>query len=373
MIQILIVFILLTVSVFYVGHRLWMLIPSRKTSKILLAVFAVFEMGSLILIKVSGDKLPFPYPIISCIYNVMPVWFYISIYLSIIFIVLDLIRLLGVRKIRKYLFGSWRGVTYLSILMVSIMLYGYVNYFNKKKVELTINLSKRTSSAKPPIKIVVISDLNIGYGIGYKELQGWIRLINKENPDIVLIAGNLLDNSLQQIYIKNIVQEFCQIDSKYGTYAVMGDHEYFIDKFDSQLKFRQFLNESKITLLRDSVVLLNNSFYVIGRNDYLFRDRKPLFELTGSLDKSKPLILLDHLPVNFDEAVENKINLQFSGSISIGQVWPLTLFINSLFENPHGYMVKDNTHIYVTSGIGINGGKFRIGSQSEYIVVHLHP
>jgi len=373
MIQILIMFILIISSIFYVGYRLWMLIPSKKTSKILLAIFFVFEIGSLILIKVSGNKLLFPYPVISFIYNAMTAWFYISIYLTIIFIVLDLARLLGVSKINKYMFGSWRGMIYLSIITAFIMIFGYVNYLYKKRVELTINISKQISSTKPPVKIVVIGDLNIGYGVGYKELQRWIRLINKETPDIVLITGDLLDYSLQQIYIKNIARELSQINSQYGTFAIMGNQEYLIDKFDYKLEFRQFLNESRITLLRDSVALIDNSFYVIGRNDYLCRDRKPLSELTHTLDKSKPRILLDHQPISFDEAVENNTNIQFSGSISIGQIWPLSLFINSLFENPHGYMVKGNTHIYVTSGIGINGGKFRIGSQSEYVVVHLLP
>lgn len=369
MIQAIIIFIVITASVFYVGYRLWKLIPSKKASRILLIIFAVFEIGGFLFLKISGYKL-LPYPVVSFIYNSLPVWFYISIYLAIIFIILDLLRLLGVRIIKKYLFSSWTGLAYLSALLAILLIGGYINYLNVKKEYLPITLSKHTIDVKPLIKIVVIGDLNIGYGTGGKEVKKWISLINKEEPDVVLITGDIFDYGLNQLYTDNIAHIFNQIESKYGTYAVMGNQEFLIDRFDSQ-KFNQFIKDSQIKLLRDSVVLIDNSFYIIGRKDNLYKFRKPLSELIKPLDKSKPLILLDHQPVSFDEAVENGIDLQISGSIGIGQVWPLSLYVKSLFENPYGYSIRENTHFYVTSGIGINSGKFRFGSQSEYLVIQL--
>lgn len=368
MIQIIIIFIVITASIFYVGYRLWKLIPSKKVSRILLIVFAIFEIGGFFFIEISGYKL-LPYPIVSFIYNSLPVWFYVSIHLAIVFIILDLLRLLGVRAIKKYLFSSWAGLAYFSVFSAILLFGGYLNYLDIKKEELSITLSKHTID-KPSIKLVVIGDLNIGYGTGRKELQKWISLINKEKPDVVLITGDIFDYGLNQLYTDNISPIFNQIESKYGTYAVMGNQEFLIDRFDSQ-KFSQFMNDSRIKLLRDSVVLIDNSFYIIGRQDKLHKFRKPLSELIKPLDKSKPLILLDHQPVSFDEAVVNDVDLQISGSIGIGQVWPLSLYVKSLFENPYGYSVRDSTHFYVTSGIGINGGKFRFGSQSEYVVIYL--
>lgn len=126
MIQIIIVFIVITASVFYVGYRIWKLIPSKKVSRILLIIFAVFEIGGFLFLKISGYKL-LPYPVVSFIYNSLPIWFYISIYLAIIFIILDLLRLLGVRTIKKYLFSSWTGLASLSILLALLLLGGYIN------------------------------------------------------------------------------------------------------------------------------------------------------------------------------------------------------------------------------------------------------
>jgi predicted MPP superfamily phosphohydrolase len=91
----------------------------------------------------------------------------------------------------------------------------------------------------------------------------------------------------------------------------------------------------------------------------------------ASIDTAKPVILLDHQPVNLKETEENRVDLQLSGHTHNGQVWPFSQVIALLFEHPYGYLKKGAAHIYVTSGLGIWGGKFRVGSQSEYVVIHL--
>jgi predicted MPP superfamily phosphohydrolase len=94
-------------------------------------------------------------------------------------------------------------------------------------------------------------------------------------------------------------------------------------------------------------------------------------ELIDPLDKSKPIILLDHQAFELEEVEKNNIDLQLSGQMNLGQTWPFSWIIGKMYEKAHGYLKKRNTHIYVSSGIGINGGKFRIGTQSEYVIIHL--
>jgi len=147
----------------------------------------------------------------------------------------------------------------------------------------------------------------------------------------------------------------------------MGNHEY------RDTRSVDFIRDANIHLLRDSVALIDNRFYVVGREDKSNTERKPLEELTAGLDPLKPIILLDHQPNQLEEAEKNNICLQLSGHTHHGQIWPLSLITQLIFEKAHGYLKKGNSHFYVTSGIGIYGGKFRIGTQSEYVVINLKP
>jgi hypothetical protein len=90
-------------------------------------------------------------------------------------------------------------------------------------------------------------------------------------------------------------------------------------------------------------------------------------------DASGFTILLDHQPNHLDEAVDAGIDFQFSGHTHHGQVWPLSLVTDMLFEDSYGPLRKGGTFCYVTSGLGIWGGKFRIGTRSEYIVATIRP
>jgi predicted MPP superfamily phosphohydrolase len=147
----------------------------------------------------------------------------------------------------------------------------------------------------------------------------------------------------------------------------LGNHDYF-GGLKNSLKF---LDEAGIHVLRDSAVLIDSAFYIVGRDDRSNRQRKPIAALVDSLDKSKPIILLDHQPYNLEEAEAYGIDLQISGHTHQGQVWPISVITNMIYEDDHGFLKKGNANIYVSSGIGIWGGKFRIGTQSEYVVIDL--
>ena len=133
-----------------------------------------------------------------------------------------------------------------------------------------------------------------------------------------------------------------------------------------------FYNRSGITLLRDSTATIND-ITIIGRDDHSNSKRTGLNTITENINKSNFTILLDHQPINLDEAVGNNIDFQLSGHTHRGQVFPISLITDMIFELSHGYLKKGNTHLYVSSGIGIWGGKFRIGTRSEYLVLDLVP
>ena len=349
---------------FYIFFRLWHLIPLFPASRPLLIGVAILLV---ILPFVSMGLGPlFPYSISSLMYRVGTSWLIVMIYLVVMFLVLDAMRLTGVLPLCRFMFNSWTGLGILSLVIVALMTAGNIHYHLKKRVEITIKTEKNSASGKP-LKIVAISDLHLGYGIGIKEFQRWVKLINREAPDVVLIAGDIIDNSLKPLYERNYADVFGEIKTKHGVYLALGNHEYI----SNITKCIDYFNKIGVTVLRDKVVLVDNAFYIAGRDDKSNSKRETIAQMTDTLDKSKPLILFEHQPFHFDEVEENRVDLFFAGHTHAGQVWPISWITKAIFEVSHGYLRRGETHFYVTSGIGIWGGKFRIGSRSEYVVVNI--
>ena len=157
-----------------------------------------------------------------------------------------------------------------------------------------------------------------------------------------------------------------RINAPMGVYACTGNHDlmFAINEDES------FYKNSGITLLRDSFINING-ITIIGRDDYTNLRREKLDEITQGVDKTSFTILMDHQPTKLNDAVNSGIDFQLSGHTHRGQVFPISLITDAIFELSHGYMKKENTHFYTSSGIGIWGGKFRIGTRSEYLVVDI--
>ena len=136
-------------------------------------------------------------------------------------------------------------------------------------------------------------------------------------------------------------------------------------------------NDSGINVLRDKAILINNSFYVIGRDDISQESqtkvkRKELSDIIKDLDKSRPLILMDHQPRNFDDTQKQGIDLQVSGHTHRGQLFPANLITNAIFELDYGYLQKNNSNFIVSSGYGTWGPPIRIGSRSEIVEININ-
>lgn len=347
---------------YYVFYRLWQMMPPVVVGRVLLVGFAVVVVAAPFLGLLGGDVLPVSF--MAAMSKIGTSWLIVFLYLLLFFLVADVVRVTRIFPVAKYMYANWAGLGVLFAGVLVLMLSGYFRYAHKDRVELSLSVHKELAG-ETPLKIVAVSDLHLGYTIGREELDGWVKLINDEQPDIVLIAGDITDNNVRPLNEQAMADAFRQIRTKYGIYTVFGNHEYIA----GTAKAAAFFRSAGITLLRDSAALIDNRFYVIGRDDRSNSDRQSVAQLTVSLDHTKPLILLDHQPYHLEEAAENHIDFQFSGHTHNGQVWPLSLITKALFEQPHGYLQKGNTHIYVSSGLGIWGGKFRIGTRSEYAVI----
>lgn len=350
----------------YVFYRAWVAMPPSTIGYSILIAIGILVTLSPIIFFTLGEQLPVG--VSTVLYKIGTAWLCIFLYFFMFILLKDLLaisHLIPKDAVSKYTKDNWAGFSLMVGFVLMLMICGYLKYRSKDRVEVPIALEKSIGN-RDSLKIVAISDLHLGYGIGAGELQDWIKLINAENPDLVVIAGDIIDSSPRPLKAGNYAQYFKEI--KAPIYACLGNHEY-ISGIETSI---QFIEDAGIHLLRDSATLIDDSFYILGRDDWSNFRRKPLADLVQDLDKSKPIIMLDHQPHRLEDAEKNGIDVQFSGHTHHGQIWPISLITDRMFENSHGYSKKGNTNVYVSSGIGIWGGKFRIGTQSEYAVITIH-
>lgn len=353
---------------FYVAHRLYQLIPENLLMRITFIIIITVCAGALFVFFPLYKSLSLT--VGGLLYQIGTAWIIAFAYFLLLFIIIDLLKVSNniFHFIDKDLVRSLTHqnyITFISIVgfVVVLLFAGNINYHNKRRVHYDIETTK-LSSDKERVRVVAISDLHLGHSIGAKELTKWVQMINVEKPDIVVIGGDLIDNNTQVVFNMGLEKILRELNAPLGVYACLGNHEYISEKKESI----RFLNESNIKVLRDTVHNVTDNITLIGRDDKSNNNRKPLNTIVNGIDKNQFKLLLDHQPSNLEDAEQANIDLQFSGHTHKGQVFPFSLIAESMFENPHGMIQKGLTWIYVSSGLGIWGGKFRIGTQSEYVV-----
>jgi len=248
-----------------------------------------------------------------------------------------------------------------------LMLIGYFNTINPKLKSLNLEINKPLSDFKT-LNIVAVSDIHLGTWVNKKKVQRLVRKINELNPDVVLIGGDIIDDNIEVVKHHQLVEELAKIESKYGVYSCLGNHEY-ISRSHQQL---EYFEQNGIRMIKDTAELVNNQFYVVGRDDIQGKsmngvERKSLDSLLSDLDNTKPIILLDHQPYKLDEVSNHAVDLQFSGHTHNGQFWPLNYITGLMFEEDWGYLKKKNTHFYISSGYGTAVVPIRVGNDSEIV------
>lgn len=241
------------------------------------------------------------------------------------------------------------------------------------------------------LQIVLLADTHFGYNSGAVHAQEIVDKINEQNPDLVCITGDIFDNEYDAVREPEKISEILRtIRSKYGVYACWGNHDlnepilagftFKHKKEDSkQLKdprMKRFLQNSNIQLLEDEAVLIDNSFYVVGRKDAsliekIEEKRKTPAQLTQKLDKDKTIIVIDHQPKELQDIADAGVDLDLCGHTHDGQTFPGNFTVKFLWENPCGYLQKGSMHNIVTSGSGVWGPAMRVGTDSEICTINL--
>jgi uncharacterized protein len=253
----------------------------------------------------------------------------------------------------------------------SVIIGGYINALRPRIKTLEITIPKKAGHINE-LNLVMASDIHMGTIVGRNRFSHMVEMINGLKPDIVLLAGDVVDEDIEPVIRLNLGEMLRSIRSKYGTYAIPGNHEYI---GGAEKAFR-YLREHDIKLLRDSSVLIDSAFWIVGREDrdkgrFTGKARKEVAELMENVDRSLPVILLDHQPFSFDKAVEAGVDLELSGHTHNGQLWPFNYSTAAIYEVDWGYLRKGNTQFYVSCGAGTWGPPIRIGNRPEIVQIKI--
>ena len=339
----------------YVSWHVWRVLPFSTPVKVAVVVLMLLALVCMVM-QFMSDSVPLP--LATAMYEIGNSWLVIAFYLLMAFLLLDIGRLVHLVP-ASWLRDNAVTTAALTAIMLVTFIGGNIHYNNKQRQEITLTTSKPLDR---PLKIVMLSDIHAGFHNRRAEVARWVDLINAEKADLFLIAGDLIDGNVRPIKAQGTADELKRLNAP--AIACLGNHEY-ITGIDKAL---DLLEETGISILRDDTVSIGD-VTIIGRDDRSNRRRKQVAELMQGVNRDNYLILLDHQPYHLDEAEQNGVDLQLSGHTHRGQVWPLNWVTKKLYECDYGQYRRGNTDYYISSGMGIWGGKFRIGTDSEYAVI----
>ncbi len=323
----------------------------------------------------AGERLPVEF--YTLIQKISGIWVLGHVYLSFLVLLYFLIDFLD----RKFFFfkGFKENIVrktkfccfLIFLIFISFRLYlGYDNFLHPKVRDFSFEFNKSATSTVAPkaiYKIVVASDLHLGYIIDKKMLKLYVELINAQKPDIVVIDGDLIDYSLRPLVAEGMDKELLKIKAAKGKYFIPGNHEY---KFNPELKL-DWISKAGLTILKDSVVVIENNLCLIGRDDRSNKKRLYIEELMSKADMAKPCIFFAHQPSDIPDAYRYEIPLTICGHTHGGQAFPMNLLGRLLYSNVYGMKQQGESYSYTTSGLGLSGFPLRIASDSEVVVFNI--
>ncbi len=275
-----------------------------------------------------------------------------------------------------------------AVIITTVSIYGMINAGNIQTTKYDIAIDKKAGKLDS-MNVVLIADLHLGYNIGCRHMEKMVEKINAQNPDLVVVAGDIFDNEYEALENSDRLAAILRgIKSKYGVYACYGNHDIqerilagFTfggrEKKESSVEMDEFLEKADITLLRDEYVLIDDSFYLYGRPDYErpgrgIDERKSAQEITADMDLSLPVLVIDHEPRELQELADAGVDADLCGHTHDGQLFPGNLTIKLMWENACGYLKEGSMHNIVTSGVGLFGPNMRVGTKSEICDILIH-
>ncbi len=358
-----------TIPNIYVFIRIWSLFINRRHRLLYTVIYILLALIYPFSNILSGGNQGFPWNFLTVMADyILPFYLYLflSVFLLDILLLLNrLFRFIPFPTIRSAGFRKY-GLTVILILSAVVVVGGVINFDTIRTSEYTINIPARSSEMKK-LRIAFAADFHLSPGVDTSFVRRFVNKIKIIHPDLMIFGGDIIESHMGEGGMEPFENILSEIKPEYGVYAVLGNHEHY-----SGQERGEFFRKAGMVLLRDSDVVINNSFNLIGRNDSHVRSRRTVTELLKSVNDSLPVILIDHRPTEIALVSHTPVDIQLSGHTHNGQLFPINLITRRVYILSWGHRKIGNTHFFVTSGIRLWGPPVRTTGKSEIMVINVN-
>jgi len=367
---VLVIYSLINIYIFLKGYHA---IPDTRSFRTLYFIVFIVLASTFVAGKILEARHS---TVFSDILNIIGGFWMAFMLYGFLFLLLSDILLLALRitgsvgNEKIILFRKWSFIATVAISVVLITA-GFINAIIPVITKYDIAINKSADEIKY-LRIAAVSDIHLGSVIRKRSMNKLSGMLKTMEPDLVLLLGDIVDGEIGPVLRGDLLKYFTCPKCNDGLFAITGNHEFI----GGAKRTIPYIESKGIKILKDEVAILKGGIQLIGRLDrdsrrYYGKERLPLEELMKQVDKTKPVILLDHQPFQLADSEKNGIDLHLSGHTHNGQMWPLNLITRKIYELSYGYMKKGNTHYIVSSGFGLWGPRIRSGSRSEVLLINL--
>ncbi|WP_067447840.1 metallophosphoesterase [Nocardia alba] len=298
------------------------------------------------------------------------VWTAVLFYLALGLIVIGL--MLAVARLTKY---SGRRVLLqvssagLVVAALGTVAYGVMEADRLRVVETDLTLAGLPQSFDG-LRVAVVADIHVGAARGAEFSQRVVDLVNEQQPDVIVLPGDLLDGSVE--FVGPDIDPIAGLRAKYGKFVVAGNHEGYVNRPDNWLDYYESLGMTTLRNSHQPLTIGDATIDIAGVYDFAADDPSPDVQAAlGGQDAGRFTILLAHQPLQGADASERGVDLQLSGHTHGGQMWPLMYPVKWINGTVSGVSHVGEMPMYTTRGIGAWGPPVRVGAPPEISIVTL--
>ena len=341
---------------------------------LLVLIFVLFSIALLIHRRFEADWM-------SAVMNGSVYIFFSTMYATAVVVGVNILRYLDARTLKLYASArpavkqGAKVVAFIATLAVffTTMVIGHRNVRYPRVMYQKYTVKRLVPEGAQPekrMRLVFFSDLHIGEAMTPDYIARAVKLIQDQQPDLILCGGDFIDHRAVYAYDPRVMASLRSLHAPMGVYYVLGNHEYR-DDLEANIRW---VSEVGGTLLRDSIAFPGNGpLTLIGRDDWVNGNRKPFEVIANEADPLRgPVILMEHTPASIDSIGDSPVDLILCGHTHGGQIWPGQLMVWWRYGMVSGTRPVGEREVCISSGIGSAGATYRVGTRSEIRVYDLY-
>ena len=361
----------------YLGWRAGQVLGPRLRRvfwSLLVLIFVLFSIALLIHRRFEADWM-------SAVMNGSVYIFFSTMYATAVVVGVNILRYIDARTLKLYASArpavkqGAKVVAFIATLAVffTTMVIGHRNVRYPRVMYQKYTVKRLVPEGAQPekrMRLVFFSDLHIGEAMTPDYIARAVKLIQDQQPDLILCGGDFIDHRAVYAYDPRVMASLRSLHAPMGVYYVLGNHEYR-DDLEANIRW---VSEVGGTLLRDSIAFPGNGpLTLIGRDDWVNGNRKPFEVIANEADPLRgPVVLMEHTPASIDSIGDSPVDLILCGHTHGGQIWPGQLMVWWRYGMVSGTRPVGEREVCISSGIGSAGATYRVGTRSEIRVYDLY-